>query len=78
MTYQDGPNVKFLVALIQRFPQWAIWLPNGGKWTAVRAQPGMRPGPQAQLVWVQASSARQLCTEIEKAEGKVTRTAVRS
>lgn len=64
--YEDGPNVRFLVALVRRFPQWAIWLPSRGQWTAARAWPGMRPGPQAELVWVQASSARQLCVDIEK------------
>lgn len=44
MTYQDGPNVRFLVALIRRFPNWAVWLPSQGHWTAVRAQPGIGAG----------------------------------
>lgn len=69
---------EVLVALVRRFPQWTICLPSRGHWTAARAWPGMRPGPQAELVWVQASSARQLCVDIEKAEGKVARMAVRS
>jgi hypothetical protein len=61
-------KLTFLVAALRCFPQWAIWLPQQGQWTAVRTKHGMRPGEQAQLVWVQASSAGQLCRQMQRAE----------
>ncbi len=64
-------KLTFLVALLRRFPQWAIWLPQDGQWTAVRVRPGARPQPAVSLVWVQASSARKLCEKIRKAERRL-------
>jgi hypothetical protein len=64
-------KLTFLVAALRRFPQWAIWLPQQGHWTAVRTKHGMRPGEQAQLIWVQASSAGQLCKQMQQAERRL-------
>jgi hypothetical protein len=61
-------NIAFLSALLREFPEWAIWLPKQGQWTAVRAPHAFIPFPQATLLWVKAASARQLCAELERAE----------
>jgi hypothetical protein len=61
-------NLIFLRALLRRFPEWAIWLPVQGQWTAVRVRYGFLPTTQATLFWVQAGSARQLCNELKQAE----------
>lgn len=61
-------NITFLGALLRRFPEWAIWMPRQGQWTAVRVRYGFLPYPQAALFWVRAASARQLCAELKQAE----------
>ncbi|SRR6266566_1580124 len=69
--YSADVNTTFLIALLRRFPEWAIWLPKQGQWTAVRAQYGARPTPQTALIWVQASSAGKLCTELRRVERRL-------
>ena len=66
--YSADVNSTFLIALLRRFPEWAIWLPKQGQWTAVRAQFGLRPSPDAKLIWVRASSAGKLCAELRRVE----------
>jgi hypothetical protein len=69
--YSADVNMTFLAALLRRFPEWAIWLPKQGQWTAVRVRPGLRPSPEATLIWVQASSASKLYAELKRAERKL-------
>jgi hypothetical protein len=61
-------NIAFLSALLREFPEWAIWLPKQGQWTAVRPPHALIPFPQATLLWVKAASARQLYTDLEWTE----------
>jgi len=64
-------NLKFLVAVVRRFPQWAVWLPQHGQWVAVRGRDKGLPSAEAELIWVQASSASQLCAEMQQAERRL-------
>ncbi len=61
-------NITFLGALLRRFPEWAIWMPRQGQWTAVHVRYGFLPYPHAALFWVRAAAARQLCAEVKRAE----------
>ena len=70
-------NLTFLMALLRRFPHWAIWLPQRGQWTAIRARYGNQPMPEGELVWVQAPSAQKLCSELKKAERRLRAEAMR-
>src|SRR6266566_4070280 len=74
--YSADVNTTFLIALLRRFPQWAIWLPHQGQWTALRTQHGTGPTAQATLVWVHASSASKLCGELKRVERKLRAEAV--
>ena len=64
-------NLTFLVAVLGRFPLWAVWLPQRGQWVAVRARDKGLPSAEAALIWVRASSASQLCAEMQQAERRL-------
>src|SRR6266566_3826315 len=70
-------NLTFLVAVMRRSPQWAVWLPRHGQWVAVRGRDKGLPSVAAELIWVQASSASQLCAAMQQAERRLRAEAMR-
>jgi hypothetical protein len=55
--------------LLHAYPQWAIWLPAGGReWTAVRPAGSMPPGPEVPAVWVRAETAGQLAVLMRRTD----------
>jgi hypothetical protein len=48
-----------VTALYRDCPQWAMWLPVRGQWTAVRPASDRLPEPGLPLLWVPAAATAQ-------------------
>jgi hypothetical protein len=53
-----------VAALLADHPAWAIWLPAGREWTAVRAAGSRPPDPSLPLLWAQAATAEELAVKM--------------
>jgi hypothetical protein len=61
-----------MVILLCAHPQWAVWLPVGGRgWTAVRPAGSRPPGPDVPMVWVQARTPVELEDAMRRAEARL-------
>jgi hypothetical protein len=56
-------------ALHREFPEWAVWLPNGGRpWIAVRPASQRAPAPEVPMIWVQAINVAELTEQMRRAD----------
>jgi hypothetical protein len=60
-----------VAALLWAFPRWAVWLPTGGLWTAVRPAGSMVPGPEVPMLWVRAVTAGELAGLMRAADARL-------
>lgn len=61
-----------MVILLCAYPQWALWLPLGGRdWTAVRPAGSRPPGPDVPMVWVQARTSVELEDAMRRADARL-------
>jgi hypothetical protein len=67
-----GQIVAEVIALHQEFPAWAVWLPwTGGRWTAVRPASSRAPGPELPMVWLHASTSRELAQDMRRVDAQL-------
>jgi hypothetical protein len=57
-----------LLGLYREFPAWAVWLPAGGTWVALRPASSRQPAPELPMIWVTASSAMELASRMRAAQ----------
>jgi hypothetical protein len=57
-----------VVMLYLDHPLWAVWLPAGGGWAAVRPAGSRPPGPEAPMVWVRGDTAEELGARMRQAD----------
>ena len=71
----DAGSVRVLAevaVLLRAHPQWAIWLPAGGReWTAVRSAGSSPPGPEMPMIWVRAGTAGELADMMGRADSQL-------
>jgi hypothetical protein len=71
----DAGSIRVLVEvaiLLRAHPQWAIWLPVGGReWTAVRPAGSSPPSPEIPMIWVRAATAGELADMMRRADSQL-------
>jgi 3-deoxy-D-manno-octulosonic-acid transferase len=60
-----------LITLYGEFPAWAVWLPAGGTWTAVRPASSRPPDPRLPMIWVHAASAGELAVAMRASQAQL-------
>jgi hypothetical protein len=56
-----------VVALHCDFPEWGVWFPVQGTWTAARPTSTRPPAQESPMIWVYAESAQQLADQMRVA-----------
>jgi len=72
VTSQEEAAIGEAVILLRDFPQWAIWLPTGGRdWAAIRPACSRPPAPELPTIWVHAGTASELVRLMQAADEQV-------
>ena len=62
-----------VIGLYREFPEWAVWLPHGGRrWMAVRPASARPPAPEVPMIWVHAGTAAELAARMRGADAQLT------
>src|SRR5579871_6644756 len=71
---EAGQAIAEVIVLYREFPDWAVWLPDGGRpWTAVRPASARAPGPDLPMIWVSAATAAELTGRMRRADAQLRR-----
>jgi hypothetical protein len=65
---QPETDLAEVVALHCDFPEWGVWFPVQGTWTAARPANTQPPAPESPMIWVHAQSAQQLAGRMRAAD----------
>jgi hypothetical protein len=60
--------IEEIIALYREFPDWAVWLPTQGVWTAVRPASTRPPAPELPMIWTRANSVSQLADHMRETD----------
>ena len=62
-----------ITPLYRDCPLWAVWLPSGGHWTAVRPASDRLPSPGLPLLWAHGMTAREIRNQMRAIDAELAR-----